>query len=100
MKHIRGRILVSPDGDLVLALGQNVPAQRLPPEPRQAGQVVRINDDVVDSDGRIDSMRGTPAADRWIEVLTSPRQGPPRSGVLPRDRGRSLGSNTLTSRLG
>ena len=49
----------SPGDDLVLALGQDLPAQRLRPEPGQAGQVVSVNDDVVESDGHADSMRGT-----------------------------------------
>src|SRR5215813_1229075 len=53
-----GRILVGPDDDLALALGQDLPAQRLRPEPGQAGQVVSINDDVVKSEGHADSMRG------------------------------------------
>jgi glucose/arabinose dehydrogenase len=57
--HAGGRVLVGPDDDLVLPLGQDLPAQRLRPEPGQAGQIVSVNDDVVDSDGHIDSMRGT-----------------------------------------
>ena len=36
--HADGRVLVSPDDDLVLALGQDLPAQRLRPEPGQAGR--------------------------------------------------------------
>src|SRR6266568_5412281 len=54
-----GRVLISPDDDLALALGQNLPAKRLRPEPGQAGQVVSVNDDVVESDRHPDSMRGT-----------------------------------------
>ena len=34
-------------------------ARRLRPEPGQAGQIVSVNDDVMESDGHIDSMRGT-----------------------------------------
>lgn len=84
MEHIpRGRVLVSPDGDLVLALGQNVPAERLSPEPRQARQVMRVNDDVVGSDGRIDSVRGMPTADRWIEPLHRRGKGRPGLGSCP-----------------
>ena len=59
--HADGRVLVGPDDDLVLALGQDLPAQRLRPEPGQAGQIVSVNDDVVESDGHADSMR----ASRW-----------------------------------
>jgi hypothetical protein len=58
--HANGRVLVSPDDDLALALGKNLPAKRLGPEPGQAGQVVGVNDDVVKSHGHADSMRGTP----------------------------------------
>ena len=54
-----GRVLVSSDDDLALALGENLPAKRLRPEPGQAGQVVGVNDDVVESDRHADSMRGT-----------------------------------------
>jgi hypothetical protein len=57
--HADGCVLVSPDDDLVLPLGDNLPAKRLCPEPCQAGQVVSVNDDVVESDGHADSMRGT-----------------------------------------
>ena len=35
------------------------PAQRLRPEPGQAGQIVSVNDDVVESDGHAGGMRGT-----------------------------------------
>lgn len=34
-----GCVLVDPDDDLVLALGENLPAKRLGPEPGQAGQI-------------------------------------------------------------
>ena len=60
MKHMpTGGVLISPYDDLVLPLGENLPAKRLRPEPGQAGQVVSVNDDVVESDGHVDSMRGT-----------------------------------------
>jgi hypothetical protein len=36
----------------VLPLGQDLPAKCLRPEPGQAGQVVSVNDDVVESDGQ------------------------------------------------
>src|SRR5437016_2646956 len=58
--HADGRVLVSPDDDLALALGKNLPAKRLGPEPGQAGQIVSVNDDVVKSDRHADSMRGRP----------------------------------------
>ena len=48
-----------PDDDLVLPLGQDLPAQRLRPEPGHAGQIVSVNDDVVESDGHAARMRGT-----------------------------------------
>ena len=57
--HAGGCVLAGPDDDLVLPLGQDLPAQRLRPEPGQAGQIVSINDDVMQSDGHVDSMRGT-----------------------------------------
>jgi hypothetical protein len=50
--HADGRVLVSPD-DLVLPLGQDLPAKRLRLEPGQAGQIVSVNDDVVESDGHV-----------------------------------------------
>src|SRR6266550_3358651 len=58
--HADGRVLVSPDDDLALALGKNLPAKRLRPEPGQAGQIVSVDDDVVKSDRHADSMRGRP----------------------------------------
>ena len=57
--HADGRVLVDSDDDLVLPLGQNFPAKRVRPEPGQAAQIVRINDDVVESDRHVASMRGT-----------------------------------------
>ena len=53
-------VLVSPDDDLVLALRENLPAKRLGPEPGQARQIVGVDDDVVEADGHVASMRGTP----------------------------------------
>jgi hypothetical protein len=55
--HADGCVLAGPDDDLVLPLGEHLPAGRLRPEPGQAGQVVSVNDDVVKSDGHADSMR-------------------------------------------
>jgi hypothetical protein len=49
--HADGCVLVSPDDDLALPLGQNPPAKRLRPEPGQAGQIVSVNDDVAESTG-------------------------------------------------
>jgi hypothetical protein len=57
--HADRGILVSSDDDLVLALGENLPAKRLGPEPGQVGKVVSVNDDVMESDGHVQSMRGT-----------------------------------------
>ena len=51
-------VLVRPDDNLVLPLGQDLPAKRLRPEPSQAGQVMSVNDNVVEADRHIDSMRG------------------------------------------
>jgi hypothetical protein len=39
--------------------GQDLPAERLRPEPGQAGQIVSVDDDAVDSDGHGASMYGT-----------------------------------------
>ena len=58
--HAGGCVLAGPDDDLVLPLGEHFPAKCLRPEPGQAGQVVSINDDVMESDGPAGSMRGTP----------------------------------------
>jgi hypothetical protein len=55
--HADGRVLVSPDDDLALTLGQNLPAECLRPEPGQPGQVVSVNDDVMESDRHAVSMR-------------------------------------------
>jgi hypothetical protein len=71
--HADGRVLVGPDDDLVLPLGQNLPAKRLRPEPGQAGQIVSVNEDVVESDGHADSMRGT--LDRIPETRCSAADG-------------------------
>ena len=68
-----GRVLVSPDDDLVLPFGENLPAGRLGPEPGQAGQIVSVNDDVVESDGHAGSMRGT--LDRIPETRCSAADG-------------------------
>ena len=57
--HAGRRVLVGPDDDLVLARGENLPAERLRPEAGQARQIVRVNDDVMESNGHVDSMRGT-----------------------------------------
>jgi hypothetical protein len=35
--HADGRVIVSPDDDLALPLGENLPAERLSPEPGQPG---------------------------------------------------------------
>jgi len=67
------RVLAGPDDDLVLPLGQDRPAQRLRPEPGQAGQIVSVNDDVVESDGPAGSMRGT--LDRIPEIRCSTVDG-------------------------
>ena len=61
--HADGRVFIGPDDDLVLPLGQDLPAERLGPEPGQAGQIVSVNDDVVESDRHAASML-TPARPR------------------------------------
>ena len=58
--HADGRVYVGPDDDLVLPLGQDLPAERLGPEPGQAGQIVSVDDDVMKSDRHADSMRAQP----------------------------------------
>src|SRR5215475_7917892 len=55
-----GRVLGGPDTDLAPALGKNLPAERLRPEPGQARQVVGVDDDVVKSDRHADIMRAIP----------------------------------------
>jgi hypothetical protein len=50
------RTLIGPDDDLVVALGQDLPAKRLCPEPRQAPQIMSVNDDVVQSDRHADAI--------------------------------------------
>jgi hypothetical protein len=51
------RILVWPDDDLALPLGQDVPAEGLSPEPRQPRQVMRVDNDVMKSHRHVVSMR-------------------------------------------
>jgi|HubBroStandDraft_6_1064221.scaffolds.fasta_scaffold49024_2 hypothetical protein len=71
--HADRRVLVGPDDDLVRPLGQDLPAKRLRPEPGQAGQIVSVNDDVVELDGHAGSMRGT--LDRIPETRCSAADG-------------------------
>ena len=80
--HAGGRVLVSPDDDLVLALGEDLPARRLRPEPGQAGQIVSVNDDVMESDGHAGSMRGT--LGRISETRRSAANGPIAGGHASR----------------
>ena len=58
--HADGCVHVGPDDDLVLPFGQDLPAERLGPEPGQAGQIVSVDDDVMESDRHAASMRGAP----------------------------------------
>jgi hypothetical protein len=74
--HAGGRVLAGPDDDLVLPPGQDLPAGRLRPEPGRAGQIVSVNDDVVEPDGHAGSMRGTLGCIRKPAVL-------PRTGRSP-----------------
>src|SRR5262245_28111723 len=53
-----GRVLISPDNDLALALGQDLPAKRLRPEPGQRRQVVSVDDDVMKSHGHASILLG------------------------------------------
>ena len=76
--HADRRVLVCRDDDLVVALGEDFPAERLRPEPGQAGQVVSVNDDVVESDGDSDSMRGMLGS-----ISRKPSLFCRMSGVLP-----------------
>jgi hypothetical protein len=80
--HADGRVLVGPDDDLVLPLGQDLPAERLRPEPGQAGQIVSVNDDVMESDGHAGSMRGT--LGRIPETRRSAADGPIAGGHAAR----------------
>jgi hypothetical protein len=67
MKHMRtGAFSSGPDNDLVLPLRQDLPAQRLRPEPGEAWQIVSVNDDLVEPDGRVGSTR---TLDRLPETL-------------------------------
>src|SRR5262249_53130432 len=77
-----GCVLVSPDNDLLLALGQDLPAKRLRPEPGQAGQVVSVDDDVVKSDRHTDSLQDTRESSPRTSTLLAADwmgQGEPRS---------------------
>ena len=80
--HVGGCVLAGPDDDLVLPLGQDLPARRLRPEPGQAGQIVSVKDDVVQSDGHAGSMRGPLDRIRKPAVLPRPGRSPE---VTPRD---------------
>jgi transposase len=51
------RVLVWPDDDLALSLGQDVPAEGLRPEPGQPRQVVGVDNDVMNSHWHAVSMR-------------------------------------------
>jgi hypothetical protein len=53
-----GGNLVSPHNDLALALGEDLPAKRLRPEPGQSGQVVPVNDNVVEAHRHAASLLG------------------------------------------
>jgi hypothetical protein len=80
--HADGCVLVSPDDDLVLPFGQDLPAERLRPEPGQAGQVVSVNDDAVESDGHVDICAARWAVSRNPVVL--PRTGSIAEGHVTR----------------
>jgi hypothetical protein len=80
--HAGGRVLAGPDDDLVLPLGQDLPAGRLRPEPGQAGQVVSVNDDVAEPDGHARSMRGM--LDGIPEAHCSAAYGPVTGGHVTR----------------
>jgi hypothetical protein len=80
--HADGRVLVGPDDDLVLPLGQDLPAQRLRPETGQAGQIMSVHDDVVEPDGHAGSMRGT--LDRIPGTRWSAADGPITAGHAAR----------------
>jgi hypothetical protein len=65
------RILVRADDDFALALGKNLPAEGLGPEPCQHRQVVRVDDDVVNSYRHADSIRGMSCScTRWRPIMT------------------------------
>jgi hypothetical protein len=79
MKHRpTGAFSPVPDDDLVLPLGQDLPAQCLRPEWGQAGQIVSVNDDVAEPDGHAGGMRGT--LDRIPETRCSAADGPVTGG--------------------
>jgi hypothetical protein len=80
--HAGGRVLAGPDDDLVLPPGQDLPAQRLRPEPGQAGQIVSVSDDVAEPDGHAGSMRSTLDRIRKPDVLPRTGRSPE---VTPRD---------------
>ncbi len=80
--HADGCVLVGPEDDLVLPLGQDLPAQRLRPEPGQAGQIVSVNHDVAEPDGHAGSTRGT--LDRIPETRCSAEDGSITGGHVTR----------------
>src|SRR5436305_4514615 len=63
--HADRRVLVRPDDDLVLPLGENLPAERLRPEPGQGRQIMSVNHDVVELNRHARSMSG-PSGPRRI----------------------------------
>ncbi len=79
--HADRRVLVGPGDDLVLPLGQDLPAQRLRPEPGQSGKIVSVEHDVVESDGQAGSMRGT--LDRISETRCFAADGSITGGHAP-----------------
>ena len=56
--HADGRVLIRPDNDLALTPGQNLPPERLRPEPGQPRQVVSVHNDVMEPDRHAVSIRG------------------------------------------
>src|SRR5690348_12794651 len=79
-------VVVGSDDDLALALGQDLPAQRLRPEPGQARQVVSVNDDVVQSDRHANSLLGPTGW--WLRgsagrAFRGSAGGTPRRGRTP-----------------
>jgi hypothetical protein len=85
MKHMpAGAFSSVPMTISFLPLGQDLPARRLRPEPGQAGQIVSVNHDVMQSDRHAGSMRGT--LDRIPETRCSAADGPIAGGHTTRQR--------------
>jgi hypothetical protein len=82
MKHMPAGAFSPVPMTISFARSEDLPAQRLRPEPGQSVQIVSVNDDVVESDGHAGSMRGP--LERIPETRCSAADGPVTGGHATR----------------